>query len=112
MKRPHFVRFGPAIPVIPVGDFSKTALSDEQWAQLWSIVGPSVEKNMAQGFRHRQLELWQVIAAAYMEGLVHGYGIGQENHNKPSGESVRLSRDVRPSKRTREDYCWDGIPCG
>jgi hypothetical protein len=82
MKRPkpHFMHFGPAIPIVPVGDFSVMPFSDEQWEMLWSVCGPSVELNMRgrRGRRGRKLELWQVIAAAYLEGLAHGAGIGVE----------------------------------
>ena len=62
----NFVHLGPPIPVVPIGDFSRMGLSDEQWAGAWRLCGPAAEKNM------KNLELWQVIAAAYLEGLQHG----------------------------------------
>lgn len=71
-KKPHFVAFGPPIPVVPIGDFSKMSLTDKQWADAWSICGPSAEQNMRRGRRGGPLELWQVIASAYLEGLQHG----------------------------------------
>lgn len=75
--KPHYVTFGPPIPVVPVGDFSRTGLTQEQWAGAWRICGPSAELNM------RRLELWQVIASAYLEGLGHGAGIERERHERP-----------------------------
>ena len=65
-KRPHFVHFGPPIELVPITQFSKMRLTSEQWADAWRLCGPSAEKNM------QRLELWQVIASAYLEGLSHG----------------------------------------
>lgn len=70
----HFVRLGPAIPTVPITDFSRIRLSHAEFAQLWSIIGPSVERNLA-----LNRELWQVIAMAYLEGLLHGRGLAQRN---------------------------------
>lgn len=67
---------------------------------------------MSQGYRNKQLELWQVIAAAYMEGLNHGYGIGQESPAGQTIETIRVRDDGKRPLRTGENYCWDGIPCG
>ena len=71
-RKPHFVSFGPPIPVVPIGDFSKIGLTDDQWAAAWQLCGPSAGQNM------RRLELWQVIASAYLEGLHHGSAIQKE----------------------------------
>lgn len=70
-KSRHVISFGPPIPLVPIRDFSRQRLTREQWEDLWSICGPSVERNMA-GRAGRRLELWQIIAAAYLEGLHHG----------------------------------------
>ena len=67
--KPHFVALGPAVPIVGIKDFSKMGLSREEWENVWSIVGPSVERNMS---GRRALPLWMVIAAAYLEGLQHG----------------------------------------
>lgn len=112
MKKANFVRFGPEIPIVPVSDFDKIGLTDEQWANLWHVCGPSVERNMHGGMRHKSLELWQVIAAAYMEGLLHGHGIAQEHHAKSTVPHIPNSRTTKESLRKGEDYWWDGIPCG
>jgi hypothetical protein len=64
--RLNFVQLGPAIPVVPIGDFTRMGLSEQQWADAWRLCGPAAEKNL------KNLELWQVIAAAYLEGLQHG----------------------------------------
>ena len=69
--KPLFVHLGPAIPLVPVSDFSKTRLTDEQWRNAWKICGPSVERNFDRR-KGQHLELWQVITAAYLEGLHHG----------------------------------------
>lgn len=71
MTKQHFVSLGPAIPVVPVGDFAKFRLTEEQWADAWRVIGPSVERNMSGG-RHGPLPLWKIICAAYLEGLHHG----------------------------------------
>lgn len=78
--RPHFVSFGPPIPVVPIGDFSKTRLSDDDLASLWWLCGPSAAQNM------RGLEMWKVIAMAYYEGLNHGSGIVAERQTTPQPE--------------------------
>lgn len=77
-KRPHFVPFGPPVPVVPLRDFSELHMTDEMMAGLWSVVGPSVELNM------RRLPLWQVILAAYAEGLAHGSDV--ERHRAELAE--------------------------
>lgn len=68
--RPRFISFGPSIPRVSVTTFTKIRMSREQWDAAWSIVGPSVERNMA-----RDVPLWRIIAAAYLEGLNHGAGL-------------------------------------
>ncbi len=71
-KRTHFVSLGPAIDLVPITDFDKISFTPEQWSFLWRICGPSVQLNM------RKLELWQVIAAAWMEGALMGYELAQK----------------------------------
>jgi len=78
-KKPNFVAFGPPVPVVPIPDFSKMGLTIEQFEAAWSIVGPSVEKNMRRNFKGQCLELWQVITVAYLEGLHHGSEIAKAN---------------------------------
>lgn len=85
-RRPHFMTFGPPIPVVPIGDFSVMKLTNDQWADAWHICGPSAEQNMRRGARGRGLELWQVIASAYLEGLQHGAGIERERNDRPRVE--------------------------
>lgn len=82
-KRDHFVRFGPSIPVVPYDDFSRMHLTEAQWADAWHLCGPSAEKNMSGNMRHRPLELWRVIASAYLEGLQHGVGIERDRVKQP-----------------------------
>lgn len=65
-KQPHFMHFGPEIPVVPMGNFSRMGLTEKQWADAWHLCGPSAARNM------QRLQLWQVIASAYLEGLQHG----------------------------------------
>lgn len=77
-KQPHFMRFGPPIPIVPITHFSKQRLTRDQWADAWSLCGPSVERNMRGGFNRPPLELWKVIASAYLEGLHHGSQLMQE----------------------------------
>ena len=78
-KQQHFAHFGPSIPVVPIGDFRRMALTPEQWADAWSICGSSAAKNMEGGFRKPPLQLWQVIASAYLEGLQHGAELAAED---------------------------------
>lgn len=81
-KRPVRVAFGPPIPAVPYRDFSKLTHTKTEWAQLWSICGPSVKENM-----NNDLPLWMIITAAYMEGLLHGYGLAQEKNAPIPGVS-------------------------
>lgn len=71
-KKPHYVQFGPPIDVVPFKHFSLFGLTKEQFAEALAIVGPSAEKNMQRDRHGRCLEMWQVITAAYLEGLHHG----------------------------------------
>lgn len=70
------------MPIVPVGDFSRMRLTPDQWSDAWSIVGPSAEMNMRRDRHGRCLELWQVIASAYLEGLQHGAEIQREKERK------------------------------
>lgn len=82
------MQFGPEIPVVPVGDFSRMSLTHQQWADAWSLCGPSAAKNMSGGRRGGALELWQVIASAYLEGLNHGAGVAAQDAKAPAPEPL------------------------
>ena len=69
MRDAH-VGFGPPIPNIPYGDFTPLPFNELQLAQAWRVIGPSVDVNI-----RRNTPLWQVIVAAYLEGLGHGASI-------------------------------------
>jgi len=58
-----------AIPVVPITDFTKAKFTEEQFNEIWSIVGVSAEKNL------NTCPLWKVICMAYIEGLNHGAGL-------------------------------------
>lgn len=73
-KRPHTISFGPPIPVIPVRDFKSRRLTRQDWEDVWTVCGPSVERNLL-----NDLPLWKVIAAAYLEGLSHGASLTEEH---------------------------------
>lgn len=75
MKRPHFMQFGPEIPLIPASHFTRSGLTRDQWADAWHLCGPSAARNM------ERLQLWQVIASAYLEGLQHGAELMKEKIN-------------------------------
>lgn len=67
------VALGPcAVPLVPVRDMSKFALTREQWHAVWRIIGPTAERNLARN------PLWTVIACAYLEGLHHGASLQRE----------------------------------
>jgi hypothetical protein len=53
-----------ALEQVPVSSFSVVRAS---LLDAWQIVGPSAERNLAKS------PLWAVIAAAYYEGVNHGY---------------------------------------
>lgn len=76
-KKTHRMGFGPAMPAVPITAFTEKSLSPEEFEAAWWICGPSVERNMT-GKPGRRLELWQVIAAAYLEGLQHGADLAAE----------------------------------
>lgn len=84
-KKPHYVQFGPPIELVSVSDFSRFALTKEQFEEAWAVVGPSAERNMRRDYRGRCLEMWQVITAAYLEGLHHGSEMMRENLADSSG---------------------------
>lgn len=46
MASDRFIRFGPAIPTVPVTRFSRMFLTRTQWEDAWSLCGPSAERNM------------------------------------------------------------------
>lgn len=72
-SRTRYVNLGPAVPLVPVGHFSK--LSRETIELAWQIVGPSVQMNLS---AVRSPALWQVFAACYAEGLEHGMSAMRE----------------------------------
>lgn len=85
-KKPHYVAFGPPIPVVPIGDFSKMRMTEEQFADAWRLCGPTAERNML------RLQLWQVIASAYLEGLQHGAEVVIEQQGKEIDYDALLER--------------------
>ena len=92
VKRSHFISLGPAIPIVPVSHFSYFPFSDAQWAKLWQVVGPSVQRNMNAG-----TPLWLIIAAAYAEGLHHGSAIPDSEGNVAKPEERKHDpRSVLP----------------
>ena len=77
MKK-YFIPFGPEIPITSVTEFSRMRLSEEDLRSAWQVCGPSVEMNLRRRGDGRCLELWQVIACAYLEGLNHGAGLAAD----------------------------------
>ena len=75
----HPVSFfgAPPIPHVPRSDYSEHRFTKEQVEQMWSIVGPTVDLHL-----QMSMPLWKVITFAYMEGLLHGAGLG----NRIAGE--------------------------
>jgi hypothetical protein len=50
-----------------------------------------------------RLELWQVIASAYFEGLVHGAETERENHEQPSNLLQRTNAGAGRQDRQSDD---------
>lgn len=93
-KRAHYITFGPSIPVVRQKDFSHFPLTGENWKDLWQIVGPSVERNLAQGS-----PMWKVITAAYAEGLQHGQALNKEAIQLYKEVPINVrSRSIKPGK--------------
>lgn len=65
--------FAPTIPTIPITHFSRLPIDRKQFQEFWRICGPTAERNMMRGF-----PIWEVITAAYLEGLQHGSAIQRE----------------------------------
>ena len=64
-KRAHFASLGaPEIPLVPCRDFDR--LPYDMLKQAWWLIGPSADRNLS------RCAIWEVIAAAYLEGLDHG----------------------------------------
>lgn len=77
--------FGPAIPFIPVKDFSR--MPHEVIAGAWSIVGPSAMRNLNAG-----VPLWEIIACAYAEGLNHGSEIERSRNPLNMYKEIPIDR--------------------
>lgn len=69
MKR-NRASVGPVpVDIVPIRQFSEIRGGDLERA--WELCGPSAEWNLKNG------PLWTVIAAAYLEGLNHGFHGGR-----------------------------------
>lgn len=76
------VRIGPLpVPLVPHSDFSGFKSSDLK--EAWQLIGPSVSMNIDKA------PIWEVIAAAYLEGLMHGVG-AMTTVVDDSGATIRL----------------------
>lgn len=74
-KRAHFASLGaPPIPMVPCRDFDK--LPHDMLKKAWWMIGPSADRNLS------RCAIWEVIAAAYLEGMNHGYGIATQTERK------------------------------
>ena len=69
-------RFGPKeIKIIPRKEFKTIRPHTAQLADIWEIIGPSVELNLD------RLPLWKVITMAYIEGCYHGQQLAEDTKN-------------------------------
>lgn len=83
----RLVSLGPcAVPVVCVKQFSKLQMSRATLKEVWQLIGPSVEMNIT------RLPMWEVIAAAYLEGMNHGAGIVQEKVDKEKQMAAENSK--------------------
>lgn len=73
MTRNIAVPLGPRVPLVPVSDFARLRLTHEQMDDLWSIIGPTVERNMA-----RNVPLWNIFAICYAQGLENAAALVEE----------------------------------
>ena len=81
-KRLHFASMGaPPIPVVPCKDFDR--LPHLMLKDAWQLIGPSVDRNI------EKIPIWQVIAAAYIEGMNHGYEFNNQKKDKVMEEAER-----------------------
>lgn len=72
--RPSFVTFGPSIEMVPVTAFNKRHVTYKEYEFLWhKFVGPHVSYNS-----RLQVEPWKLMCNIYLEGLLIGYGLGQD----------------------------------
>lgn len=62
--RHHHLTLGPPIGFVRRDNFSKTRLARDQGADLWCIIGPTVEINMRKG-----VQLWEIFVVCYFQGL-------------------------------------------
>jgi hypothetical protein len=86
-KKKHFSHFGPEMPLVPIGDFSKLSITEKDLEAAWGICGPSADRNM-----QRKLQLWQVIVIAYLEGLNHGASLQPRAGDGVCGAGIRLGQ--------------------
>ena len=73
-RKMQIATFGPAVPLVPVGDFSR--LPAEVIEPAWYLVGPSVLRNLNSA--RNVPPLWMIFAACYAEGVNHGAGLMRE----------------------------------
>ena len=80
MRKRNCIEVLPSVPLVPVTQFSKLRLTNDQMRDAWSICGPSVAANI------NKSPLWIAITMAYLEGLCHGAGLMQEAIKRPAIE--------------------------
>ena len=107
-KRAYFANLGaPPIPIVPVTDFDR--LPYDMLKQAWWIVGVSADRNLS------RCAIWEVIAAAYLEGMNHGYEFSQQQRNvkmenEPQAEMPRYKchKEVHALKIAAITLCDGG----
>lgn len=95
---------GPAIPIVPFKDFTKGKFLKEHVVEMWTIIGPSISHNID------KMPLWQVVTMAYMEGLLHGYGIGTEGRSTDIDGSA--GTQTTPDTELHSDASWTAETIG
>jgi hypothetical protein len=64
-QRPHFIQFGPPIPLVPFGHFVQESHDPEFYDMAWYLVGPTIEKNLEKHYTRPH----QLYCIAFIEGM-------------------------------------------
>ncbi len=72
-RRTAYPRFGPrTVPSVPITQFKKYEIAVSKLEEVWELIAPSFELNV------NRLPLWKVITMAYLEGVLHGSQMKEE----------------------------------
>jgi hypothetical protein len=98
----HRIQFGPAIPLVPIGDFVNLGYGDEFYDMAWYIVGPTIERN----FEKLHTKPHILYCIAFIEGMRMAISqltdAGENNESRK--EKLRTSKEPVAQEPVRGLY--------